>query len=350
MGYKVTLQPSGNTFESRDGDSILTCGLEAGHAMPYSCRAGTCRTCRGRVIEGKVDYGTVHPNYLSEADKAEGLALLCQASALSDIVVEVEEFEEMLAIKSRLTPCRIFKITKLADDVTMLTLRLPMNENMRFLAGQFIDFLLPEGRRRSYSIATKPTPEGVVMIEVHVRHLPGGYFSEQVLPKMKEREIVRFEGPLGAFHLREDSQKPIVMVASGTGFAPLKAMCEHAFMRNIDAERPITLYWGCRTRADLYMLDAPMKWADERPGFTFVPVLSDPTPACGWNGRTGFVHRAVMEDFPGMSGVQIYACGAPVMVDAARHDFTEACGLPQDEFFADAFLTEADRAATASAS
>lgn len=349
MGFKVTLQPSGHSFETREGDAVLTSGLEAGYALPYSCRAGTCRTCRGRVLEGKVDFGTVHPNYLSEADKAEGLALLCQASALSDLVVEVEEIEEMLAITPRLTPCRIFKITRPADDVSILTLRLPMNENMRFLAGQFIDFLLPEGRRRSYSIATKPTPEGVTMIDVHIRHTPGGYFSDQMLAKMKEREIIRFEGPLGTFHLREDSNKPIIMVASGTGFAPLKAMCEHAFMRNIDADRPITLYWGCRTRADLYMLDAPMKWASERAGFTFVPVLSDATPACDWSGRTGFVHRAVMDDFADMSDVQVYACGAPVMVDAARKDFITQCALPQDEFFADAFLTEADRAVTASA-
>ena len=345
MDYRVTLQPSGHTFEARDGQSILTAGLEAGFALPYSCRAGTCRTCRGHIRDGKVDFGGVHPTYLSDEDKAAGLALLCQASALSDVEIEVEELDEMLSIKPRTSPCRIFKIAKVAPDVTILTLRLPMNENMRFLAGQYIDILLPDGQRRSYSIATRPTPDGVTMIDLHIRHMQGGYFTEQVLEKLKGREIIQFEGPHGAFHLRESSDKPIVMVASGTGFAPIKAICEHAFARNIDTMRPMSLYWGCRTRADLYALDLPERWARERPGFTFIPVLSEPTPACNWSGRTGLVHSAVMDDLPDMSAVQVYACGAPVMVDAARTDFTRERALPDDEFFADAFLTQADRAA-----
>ena len=157
---------------------------------------------------------------------------------------------------------------------------------------------------------------------------------------MKERDILRFEGPLGTFYLREDSAKPIVMVASGTGFAPIKAMCEAAIEKGM--KRPVSLYWGCRARRDLYMLDIPSAW--EHPNFRFVPVLSDPTPECRWSGRIGFVHRAVMEDFPDLSGHQVYACGAPVMVDAARADFSAECKLPDEEFFADSFLTEADRA------
>jgi len=345
MGHTVTLQPSGHTFEAKEGESILSAALEAGYAIPYSCRAGTCRTCRGHVREGQVDFGTVHPTYLPDEDKAKGLALLCQASALSDLTIEVEELDEMAAIQARETPCRIFKMDKPAPDVTVLTLRLPMNENMRFLAGQYVDFLLPEGRRRSYSIATRPALEGVTMIDLHIRHVDGGYFTQQVMGAFKGREIVRFEGPLGAFYLRENSQKPIIMVASGTGFAPIKAMCEHIFHRNINKDRPVTLYWGGRTRVDLYMLELAETWARERENFSFVPVLSEATPACTWNGRTGFVHTAVMQDYPDMSAFQVYACGAPVMVDAARRDFIAQCKLPEDEFFADAFLTEADRAA-----
>jgi CDP-4-dehydro-6-deoxyglucose reductase len=221
----------------------------------------------------------------------------------------------------------------------VMGLRLPMNENFRFLAGQYIDVLLKEAKRRSYSIANAPKPEGVTFLEVHVRHTPGGLFTDHVFSKAKVRDLLRFEGPLGTFYLREDSDKPIVMVASGTGFAPIKAMCEAAFER--DLKRPITLYWGCRARRDLYMLDVPASW--QRENFKFIPVLSDPTPECQWTGRTGFVHRAVMQDFPDMSGVQVYACGAPVMVDAARADFGSQCGLPAEEFFADSFLTEADK-------
>ncbi|HEX9397066.1 MAG TPA: CDP-6-deoxy-delta-3,4-glucoseen reductase [Burkholderiales bacterium] len=339
MTYRVTLQPSGHSFEVAEGQNILQAGLDAGNSMPYSCRTGVCRTCRGTIKSGNVDYGAVHSTYLPEADKARGYALLCQATPKSDCVIEVKELEGMAGIRVRTVPCRVAKIGRPAPDVAVLSLRLPMNENMLFLAGQYIDFLLKDGKRRSYSIASKPAPEGVTALELHVRHTPGGAFTDHVFQTMKERDILRFEEPLGTFYLREDSDKPIVMVASGTGFAPIKAMCEVALGKGM--KRPITLYWGCRAKRDLYMLDIPAAW--QHADFKFVPVLSDPTPDCQWTGRTGFVHRAVMQDFPDLSGHQVYACGAPIMVDAARADFSAKCNLPAEEFFADSFLTEADR-------
>lgn len=338
MAYSVTLKPSGHNFEVQEGQNILQAGLDAGFMMPYSCRTGVCRTCRGTLVGGKVDYGMVHPTYLPDTDKAKGYALLCQAKPLSDVVVEVRELEGMEGIRPRMIPCRVEKLDKPAPDVAVLGLRLPMNENFRFLAGQYIDVLLKDGKRRSYSIANPPKPEGVTSLEIHVRHTPGGLFTDRVFSSLKVRELLRFEGPLGTFYLRE-SEKPIVMVASGTGFAPLKAMCEAAFEKGV--QRPMTLYWGCRAKRDLYMLDVPQSW--KRENFEFIPVLSDPTPECRWTGRTGFVHRAVMDDFPDMSGVQVYACGTPLMVDAARQDFSVQCSLPSEEYFADSFLTEADR-------
>ena len=340
MAHKVTLQPSGHSFEVAEGQNILQAGLDSGYSLPYSCRTGICRTCRGTIREGRVDYGMVHPTYLPDSDKAKGYALLCQAQPLTDTVIELRELEGLAGIRVRVVPCRVAKIERPAPDVTILGVRLPMNENMLFLAGQYIDFLLKDGKRRSYSIASKPAAEGVTALELHVRHTPGGAFTDHVFGAMKERDILRFEGPLGTFYLREDSAKPIVMVASGTGFAPIKAMCEAAMEKGM--KRPVSLYWGCRARRDLYMLDIPSAW--EHPNFRFVPVLSDPTPECRWSGRIGFVHRAVMEDFPDLSGHQVYACGAPVMVDAARADFSAECKLPDEEFFADSFLTEADRA------
>jgi CDP-4-dehydro-6-deoxyglucose reductase len=287
-------------------------------------------------VEGKVDYGAVHPTYLPDSDKAKGYALLCQAKPLSDLVIEVREVKGM---RPRIIPCRVERLEKPAPDVAVLGLRLPMNENFRFLAGQYIDLLLKEGKRRSYSLATRPDPGGVTALEIHVRHTPGGVFTDHVFGKLKVRDLLRFEGPLGSFYLREDSDKPIVMLASGTGFAPIKAICELAFEKKI--QRPMTLYWGCRLKRDLYMLDLAESW--NAPGFKFVPVLSDEK----WSGRTGFVHRAVMEDFPDMSGVQVYACGAPVVIEAARRDFSAQCKLLPDEFYADSFLTEADKAVTA---
>jgi CDP-4-dehydro-6-deoxyglucose reductase len=334
MTHKVTLRPSGHTFEVPEGKNVLQAGLDAGHMLPYSCRAGVCRTCRGTIVEGKVDYGMVHATYLPDSDKAKGYALLCQAKPLSDLVVEVREVQ---GVRPRLIPCRVERLERPAPDVAVIGLRLPMNENFRFLAGQYIDLLLKEGKRRSYSLATLPSTAGVTALEIHVRHTPGGLFTDHVFGNLKVRDLLRFEGPLGSFYLREDSSKPIVMLASGTGFAPIKAMCEYAREKNI--ARPITLYWGGRLKRDLYQMEAAQAW----PHVKFVPVLSEER----WEGRGGFVHRAVMEDFPDLSGHQVYACGAPIVVESARRDFSAQCRLPADEFFADSFLTEADKAATA---
>jgi CDP-4-dehydro-6-deoxyglucose reductase len=334
MAYRITLQPSGHTYEVQEGQNVLQAGLDAGHMMPYSCRAGVCRTCRGTIVEGKVDYGLVHETYLPESDKAKGYALLCQAKPLSDLVIEVHEVK---GVRPRTIPCRVEKLDRPAPDVAVIGLRLPMNENFRFLAGQYIDFLLKEGKRRSYSLAVRPDPAGITALEIHVRHTPGGVFTDHVFGKLKVKDLLRFEGPLGSFYLREDSEKPIVMLASGTGFAPIRAICEYALERKIS--RPITLYWGGRLKRDLYMLELPGAW----PHVKFVPVLSDEK----WDGRMGFVHRAVMEDFPDLSGHQVYACGAPIVVESARRDFSQQCRLPENEFYADSFLTEADKAATA---
>ena len=334
MTYRITLKPSGHTYEAQEGQNVLQAGLDAGHMLPYSCRAGVCRTCRGTLLEGKVDYGLVHETYLPESDKAKGYALLCQAKPLSDLVIEVRE---VAGVRPRMIPCRVERLEKPAPDVAVIGLRLPMNENFRFLAGQYIDFLLKDGKRRSYSLAVRPDPGGVTALEIHVRHTPGGVFTDHVFANLKVRDLLRFEGPLGSFYLREDSAKPIVLVASGTGFAPIKAICEHALEKKIS--RPITLYWGGRLKRDLYRMDLARSW----PHVRFIPVLSEEK----WEGRMGFVHRAVMEDFPDMTGVQVYACGAPIMVESARRDFSAQCNLPPDEFYADSFLTEADKAATA---
>jgi len=337
MAHRVTLKPSGHTYEVEEGKTILQAGLDAGHMLPYSCRAGVCRTCRGTVVEGKVDYGLAHETYLPQSDRDKGYALLCQAKPLSDLVVEVREVH---GVRPRIIPCRVEKLDKPASDVAVIGLRLPMNENFRFLAGQYVDILLKDGKRRSYSLATKPDTGGVTALEIHVRHTPGGLFTEQVFTKLKVRDLLRFEGPLGSFYLREESEKPMILLASGTGFAPIRSIIEAALEKKLEQKRPMTLYWGCRVRQDLYQMELAQSWV--RPGFKFVPVLSDEK----WDGRTGFVHRAVMEDFPDMSGVQVYACGAPIVVESARKDFSLQCRLPAEEFFADSFITEAEKALT----
>jgi CDP-4-dehydro-6-deoxyglucose reductase len=217
-------------------------------------------------------------------------------------------------------------------------LKLPVNERLQYLAGQYLDFLLKDGHRRSFSIATPPHTDE--LLELHIRHTPGGFFTDQLFNTFKGREILRFEGPLGTFYLRETSDKPVIFVAGGTGFAPIKAIIEHMLFHRIPRE--IVLYWGARAKRDLYMPEVPGRWQQENANFTFIPVLSEPSPDDHWPGRTGFVHRAVMDDFKDLSGYQVYACGAPAMIDAAKREFTTLRGLPEDEFFADSFTYAAE--------
>ena len=307
--------------------------MRADLMIPYGCRDGACGTCKSRILGGSVDYGSYQHTTLIDAEKQQNLALLCVASPLTDLTVEVRDVRRAGDIQIRKLPCRVESIVKPAPDVAVVSLRLPANERLRYLAGQFIDVLLKDGRRRSFSIATAPEDEG--LIELHVRHVPGGLFSGQVFNEFKGREILRFEGPFGAFYLREESDKPIIFVAGGTGFAPIKAVIEHAIHQAIT--RPMVLYWGVRSLVDLYLPEVPGQWQQRHPDFTFIPVLSDPRPEDHWPGRTGLVHKAVMTDFADLSGYQVYACGGPAMIDAARKDFTEQRRLAPEEFFADSF-------------
>jgi len=327
VGFRVTLQPSGHSFEVPEGKTVLAAGLDAGWNMPYSCRAGTCRTCRGKVVSGAVDYADAHALNLDDAARQKGHALLCQAKPLGDLVVELQELA-LHGERPKVMPARVKRIEKPAPDVSILGLRLPMNQNLLFAAGQFVDVMLAGGKTRSYSLANPPSVSGVIDIELHVRHMRGGLFSDKMLSTLREGEILRLRAPLGTFCLREDSDKPIILLASGTGFAPIRSMILYAQGKGV--RRPMKLYWGNRTPEDFY--------AQPPAGVDCVRVVSD----VPWQGRTGFVHRAVMEDHPDLSGFQVYACGAPAMVDAARRDFAATCGLPEGDFFADAFLTEGD--------
>jgi CDP-4-dehydro-6-deoxyglucose reductase len=335
--HSVTIQPSGQQFQVEDGEAVLAAALRQGLVLPYGCKNGACGTCKGKIVAGAVDYGVYQPKALPDEDKARGKALFCQAKPLSDLVIEARTIGAAKGIEVKMLPCRVQKLERLADDVMALHLKLPANEKLVFLAGQFIEFLLKDGSRRSFSMAN--APHDAELLQLHVRHVAGGQFTDHVFGKMKERDILRFEGPLGTFFLREDSAKPIVFVASGTGFAPIKSIIEAAVKKSI--ARPMTLYWGGRRPKDLYMNALAEDWAAQGL-LRYVPVISEALPEDGWPGRSGFVHRAVMEDFPDLSGHQVYACGVPVMVDAARKDFTSLCRLPEDEFYADSFTTQAD--------
>lgn len=344
MTFQVTVSPSGHQFSVEPGQTLLEAAIKQGIGLPYGCRNGACASCKGRVVSGQVDLGPYQTAALKPDEIERGMALFCCAKPLSDITIEAREVVGAGDIPIKKLPCRVHGLDLAAPDVAILTLQLPANERLQFRAGQYIEFLLKDGRRRSYSMASAPHEEGP--LELHLRHMPGGAFTDQVFgattPALKVRDILRFEGPLGSFFLREDSTKPMVFLASGTGYAPIKAMLKHMAFRNID--RPVRIYWGGRRPQDLYDLAWIQGQVAERANWQFIPVVSDALPEDGWTGRTGFVHHAVMSDLPDLSGWQVYACGAPIVVDSARRDFVEQCALPADEFYADSFTSEADRA------
>ena len=347
MSFQITLQPAGRSFAVESDESILPAAIRQGVGLPYGCRDGACGSCKSKLLEGQVVHGPHQTKALSEAEEAAGFVLTCCARPQTDCVLQVRSVPGAGDFPVLKMPCRVISIERPASDVAVLRLQLPANQALKYRAGQYVEFILRDGARRSYSMATAPhalsTADTPPAIELHVRHMPGGRFTDHVFSTLKEKDILRMEGPFGSFFLREDSDKPLILLASGTGFAPIKAIIQHLQHREI--RRPAVLYWGCRRRADLYQHD----WCVQAQSSTlrYVPVLSEPAPDDAWQGRTGFVHEAVIADWPDLSAHQVYACGTPLMVEAAQRDFVQRCGLPAEEFYADAFTSEADKHAPA---
>jgi CDP-4-dehydro-6-deoxyglucose reductase len=350
--FKVVVQPSGRTFSVDTGEAILPAAIRQGIGMPYGCKDGACGSCKCKKLEGTVVHGLHQTKALSSEEEAAGYILTCCGVPQTDVVIESKQVTDESAFPIRKMPSRVLSLEKRSHDVMVVRMQLPANDTMRYHAGQYVEFILRDGARRSYSMANAPhnqmqaTGAGTTapVIELHIRHMPGGKFTDHVFTAMKEKEIMRVEGPYGSFYLREDSDKPMILLASGTGFAPIKALIEHLQFKGI--QRPVTLYWGGRRPADLYLDDWVKAQMNAMPSLKYVPVISNALPEDNWTGRAGFVHKAVMEDFPDLSGFQVYACGAPIVVDSARAEYSAVAKLPPDEFYADAFTTEADKHGT----
>lgn len=343
QGFQITVQPSGRAFTANPGEAILAAGIRSGVGLPYGCKDGACGSCKCKKLEGIVVHGPHQSKALSAEEEANGFVLTCCGVAHSDVVLESRQVTQEGAYPIKKMPTRVTLMEKMSFDVMLLKLQLPANDSFVYHAGQYVEFILRDGTRRSYSMANAPhtlaTGGG---LELHIRHMPGGKFTDHVFNTMKEKEILRVEGPYGSFFLREDSSKPIVLLASGTGFAPIKAVIEQMQFKGIT--RPTTLYWGGRRPLDLYMDEWVKTKVAEMPHLRYVPVVSDALPEDAWTGRTGFVHQAVLQDFSDLSACQVYACGAPIVVDSAKAAYTTQAGLPEEEFYADAFITEADKA------
>ena len=333
---QVTIQNSGHSFDVRPSQTVLQAAIEADIHIPYGCRNGACGSCKAKLVSGKVMHDDYQNSAMTDAELAAGNTLLCCARPLEDIVVECREVGGLTGIKPRILPARVAKKEQLSHDVIALHLQLPASERLQFLAGQYIEFILKDGKRRAFSIAN--APHDAEFLQLHIRVIAGGVFSEYVANELQEKAILRLEAPFGNFFLREDSSKPLIMVAGGTGFAPVKGIIEHMLHNNI--QRDIILYRGARQLQDLYMHELCEKWAEFTPHLTYIPVLSEPVASDNWVGRTGLVHEAVLADTINqnmdLSAYQAYVCGAPGMCEVAHTSFVQQ-GLDADEFFSDAF-------------
>lgn len=331
----MTLHPSTQPVGVRPGETLLEAGLRQGLALPYECRNGGCGVCVCTVLHGEVDAGTYQRSALPDARRVRGQVLMCCATPLSDVDIEVEAVQAAPQPALALHEARVVSMGLLAPDVMRLTLKLNDRAALPFRAGQYVNIVLDDGQRRAFSFANPPQVQD--HIELHVRRIPGGRFTGHVFDALQVGDTLRLEGPLGDFTLR-DGPAPILFVAGATGFAPIKSIVEDAFARGV--ERPMFLYWGVRRRVDLYALELALRWQREHPNFHVTPVLSEPAPEDGWSGRTGFVHEAMLADFPDLRGHEVYVCGSVKMVETAVPAFL-ARGLGEDACFTDAFVPQA---------
>ncbi|GMQ89165.1 MAG: CDP-6-deoxy-delta-3,4-glucoseen reductase [Gammaproteobacteria bacterium] len=331
MTFQVEIEFSGHRFPVASGETILEAALHHGIGLPYGCRNGTCASCVATLVSGSVHYPGGEPEALEGENTTEKI-VICQAHPQSDLVIGVREVQAEKDISIKALPCRAEELKHLSHDVMLVRLKLPETERLQFLSGQYIEFILKDGRRRAFSIANAPHHDEY--LEMHIRHVPGGSFTGHVFDEMRDRALLRIEGPLGSFYLREDSQRPVLMMAGGTGFAPLKGMLEHAFYIGLD--RPMHLFWGVRSLRDLYMDDMAREWEKQFPNFTYTPVLSEPDQADQWQGATGLVHEILMDRYRDLSEFDIYMSGPPVMIETATPAFVTR-GAHLDHMYSDAF-------------
>jgi len=331
MPFQVTFNQSNTRFLVNDDEHVLDAAIRQGIGMPYGCRDGQCGSCKGKISSGQVAYKN-QPEALSQEEQRHGTALFCQAYAKSDLVLDIEELTHSAEVPMKRFPAKVASIERISHDVMRVILNLPPTFRVQFFAGQYIDFILDDGRRRSFSIANAPHQDK--HIELHVRHIQGGEFTGEVFDNMRPKDIVRIEGPLGSFFLREDSDRSVILMAGGTGFAPIKGIIEHALNKNI--KRDFHIYWGVKTFNDLYFHEQATQWANENKHITYTPILDNLDPDANWKGRTGYVHDNVLQDFDDFSNLEVYASGPPVMVYAGRDAFVPH-GMNPERYYSDAF-------------
>jgi len=329
--YSVRIDPHGRILRVAGDRPILDAALASGLNLPHSCKSGHCGSCRARLKAGEIRYPGSRPLGLTEAEAQAGYVLLCQARPASDLTVEARVIARVSEVEIKTLPCRVERLVPLAPDVMQVFLRLPAVESLPFLPGQYLDFLVEDGRRRSFSIASPPHDSG--LLELHVRKVSGGGFTERLFGHVNTGALLRIEGPMGQFIYREGGT-PLLMIAGGTGFAPLKSMLRHLLERG--PPREVHLYWGARQLQDLYEEPLVMEWLQRHPTLKFTAVLSEATEPGAPHRRLGWVHEVVLQDYPRLEEFDVYAAGPPALIEAIRASFP-AHGLSAERLHFDSF-------------
>lgn len=332
MSFKVTVPSTGHEFTIDNEETVLEAALRQGVGLPYGCRNGACGKCAGDLLTGSVEYDKDVLRGIAAREHESGKTIFCQACASSDLSIEVREIDKSQDIEIKILPCRVDRKELLTHDIMKIELKLPETERLQFLAGQYLEFLLKDGKRRAFSIANAPHDDD--FIELHIRHVPDGKFGDYVFEGLEEKTLLKIEGPLGNYYLRENTGRPVILVGGGTGFAPLKGMLEHAF--HVGFDNPIHLFCGVRAMRDLYMDETVKSWLRSHNNLDYTAVLSEPLKGDSWQGKTGYVHEAIVEAYPDLSGHDVYLSGPPPMVKAGMDAFYKH-GLPESQIFSDAF-------------
>ena len=317
----------GIEFEIKPSQTILEAAISSGITLPYGCQSGSCGSCKARVIKGEVFHDDIMQGVLSDQDRSEQNFLLCKTYATSNVTISSRVEKKLDEFPKKITPVRVEKLSLLNHDVMQILLKLPASENLQFKAGQYLEFILKDGARRAFSMANAPSDD---LIELHVRLIEGGTFTNYVFNEMKEKSIHRIEAPIGNFYLRE-SDRPIIFIAGGTGFAPIKSIIND--YHRAEEERKIYLYRGFKTHEDLYQDEVVENWKKNINNFEAINKYSEEVV----NGQEkSLVHKKVIKDLGQLDSFDVYCCGAPGMIEVAFQEFVEA-GLNANSFYSDAF-------------
>lgn len=330
MPYTVAIPAAEKKFSVDDNEPLLDAAMRNGVLVPFSCRGGSCGACEASLLSGEVSYpNNKLPPALTPTAAQKGLVLMCQARACSDISLAVQEWPTT-ANPARPFPARIAKLNRVTHDVMIVHLQLPPNQKLDFVAGQYLDVLLPNQKRRSFSIANSPDSDG--FIELHIRHVPGGLFTDPLFNSTKEKSVLRLEAPHGFFCFDHHAVTTPVFVAGGTGLAPIQSIIDSLLDSGYD--RPIHLFFGVRGEQDIYAAETLARW-NRHENVTAIPVLSEPSGE--WTGATGWVTDQaanLLKQNP--TNHNVYMAGPPAMINAGRTLFT-TLGIDSSQISCDSF-------------